>query len=133
MINLESALLNYYRETNPLVPLYQRTAYAIKAAIANGLLEPGDIMPSTKILAALFQINPMTISKALQDLNNLGLILGERGKRYIVIDNAETLVQLEIERDVKSHTLGYLTSTMKHFGITKTTLNQWLKEINVKD
>ena len=75
----------------------------------------------------------MTISKALQDLNNLGLLFGERGKRYVIIDNAEFLVRLEIERDIKNHTLGYLMNTMKHFSITKTTINQWLKEINVKE
>ena len=130
---LQSALLDYYSETNPLTSSFQRTAYSLKAAIANGFLKPGDFVPSTKILADLFQINPMTISRALQDLNILGLIYGERGKKYVVTDKAETLVRLEIERDLKNHTLGYLLNTMKHFGITKATINQWLKEINVKE
>lgn len=133
MDKLQPALLEYYHGANPLSPAFLRTAYSIKAAIANGFLKPGDLVPSTKILADLFQINPMTISKALQDLNILGLIHGERGKKYVVIDKAEALVRLEIERDLKDHTLGYLSNTMKHFGITKTTMNQWLKEINAKD
>ena len=115
------------------MPPYLQTAYSLKAAIANGLLKPGDPVPSTKVLSQLLRLNPMTISRGLQDLNGLGLITNTRGKAYVVVDDAEVLIQLEIERDVKNHVLGYLTKTMKHFSITKTRINQWLKEINVKE
>jgi len=120
--------MDYYSGTNPLMPPFLRTAYSIKCAIANGLLKPGDTVPSTKVLSQLLRLNPMTISRGLQDLNGLGLITNTRGKAYVVVDEAEDLIQYEIERDVKNHVLGYLTKTMRDFNITKTTLNQWIKE-----
>jgi len=120
--------MDYYSGTNPLMPPFLRTAYSIKGAISNGLLKPGDTVPSTKVLSQLLRLNPMTISRGLQDLNGLGLITNTRGKAYVVVDEAEVLIQYEIERDVKNHVLGYLTKTMRDFNITKTTLNQWIKE-----
>lgn len=130
MSDLQSELLGYFQSANPMWPPYLRTGYCIKAAIANDLLKPGEQLPSIRGLSELLDLNPMTVNKAMNDLNSLGLIVKERGKRYTVISDATSLIKLEIERDVKNHILGNLTQMMKDFNITKTTVNQWLKETN---
>ena len=128
--DLNSDLLRYYSETDPLVRSYLRVAYSIQAAIANKLLVPGNPVPSTTKISNLFKINPITVSKALQDLNRLGLILGARGKNYIIADNAAEMVITGINRDIKNNSLKYLMYTMQHFKITKTTLIDWMKKDN---
>jgi DNA-binding transcriptional regulator YhcF (GntR family) len=125
--DLHSALRDYYHSTDPSLPPYVRVSYSVKAAMANGLLKPGDWLPSTRLLGELFNINPMTASKAMQDLNNSGLVLRERGKSYIMVDDAGDLAQAESESNFKE-SLSYLRNTMKHFKITKATLNEWLEE-----
>ena len=127
MSELHTALLGYYRESDPLLAPYLRAAYCIKAAIANELLQANDPVPSTAALSEIFHINKMTVSKSLQDLSRSGLITWMRGKNYIVADDAFSMVNESIGRDIQAANLQFL-NTMKHFKITKAALSRLLKE-----
>ncbi len=128
MSELHTALLGYYRESDPSMAPYLRAAYCIKAAIANELLQANDPVPSTAALSEIFLINKMTVSKSLQDISRSGLIIWKRGKNYIVADDAFNMVNESIGHEIKNTNLRFLINAMKHFKITKATLSRWLKE-----
>ena len=56
------------------VPVYLQLEQQIKQAIASGLLQSGDPLPSTRRTAADLRINPNTVARAFQNLEREGVI-----------------------------------------------------------
>ncbi|MBW1729488.1 MAG: FadR family transcriptional regulator [Deltaproteobacteria bacterium] len=74
--------------------LYEEVAEQIKAAIFDGLLEPGDSLPSERELAEMFGVGRPTIREALRILHVMGLIdinAGIRGSTVKKIDLTQYL------------------------------------------
>ena len=128
MKNLNSALKVYYKDADMGSPAFMRVAHSVKMAMANELIMPGAPVPSIRDLSDLFEINPMTASKSIKNLSDLGLISREIGKRYMMVAGAESLSRNEIVGNLKDITLKYLVDTTKHLDIKRTTLNKWIKE-----
>ena len=56
------------------VPVYLQLEQQIKQAIASGLLQSGDALPSTRRTAADLRLNPNTVARAFQNLEREGVI-----------------------------------------------------------
>ncbi len=70
--------------------------------ILDGILKPGDAVPSVRQVATEYQINPITVSKAYQELLEQELVEKRRGVGMFVTDNAfERLLISERERFLK--------------------------------
>ncbi len=63
---------------NSDVPIYQQIRNQIVVGIANGVLEPGQRLPTVRALAEEAGINMMTVSKAYQLLKQEGYIRTDR-------------------------------------------------------
>lgn len=61
------------------MPLYHRVKVAIQNGIRDGLLRPGDMLPSEKSLCDQFQVSSITVRRALRDLVESGVIYRENG------------------------------------------------------
>jgi GntR family transcriptional regulator len=69
------------------------------AMILDGALKEGDALPSVRQVAADFQLNPITVSKAYQELVDENLVEKRRGLGMYVNDGArEALLKNERER-----------------------------------
>jgi len=65
----------------------------------DGVLTPGDGLPSVRQIAAEYQLNPITVSRAYQELADEGLISKRRGIGMFVTENAiDTLLASERAR-----------------------------------
>jgi GntR family transcriptional regulator len=62
------------------VPIYAQIAEQVKHAIAAGVLRPGDLLPSRRDLAVRLRINPLTVTKAYQELEAEGIVVTEHGR-----------------------------------------------------
>jgi len=60
-------------------PIYRQLAAQTVAAIVDGSLAEGDLLPSVRQVAVEFQVNPLTVSKAYQLLVDEGLVDAQRG------------------------------------------------------
>ena len=60
-------------------PIYIQIRDLIAAAIIDGDYGVGDSLPSVRALAAEQQVNPLTVSKAYQELQSAGLVSARRG------------------------------------------------------
>lgn len=87
---------------NDNVPIYRQLRERMVAMILDGVLKEGDALPSVRQVAADYQINPLTVSKAYQELVDEQLIEKRRGLGMFVMEGApEALLQSERERFVR--------------------------------
>lgn len=66
------------------IPIYMQLINEVKAAIARGVLAPGERMPTVRDLACSLGINPLTISKAYQKLEQEGVLVTMRSRGTFV-------------------------------------------------
>ncbi len=84
---------------NDTSPIYLQLKARIVAMILDGLLKPGDAVPSVRQVAADFQLNPITVSRAYQELADEQLVEKRRGLGMLVTEDApERLLASERER-----------------------------------
>jgi len=84
---------------NDTTPIYLQLKARIVAMILDGLLKPGDAVPSVRQVAADFQLNPITVSRAYQELADEQLVEKRRGLGMFVTEDApERLLASERER-----------------------------------
>ena len=80
-------------------PIYLQLKERVVGMMLDGLLKPGDALPSVRQVAADFQINPLTVSKAYQELVDEALVEKRRGLGMYVTEGAHAkLLGSERER-----------------------------------
>lgn len=84
---------------NDNTPIYRQLRDRVVAMILDGVLKQGDALPSVRQVAADFQINPITVSKAYQELVDENLVEKRRGLGMYVTEGARgALLKSERER-----------------------------------
>jgi GntR family transcriptional regulator len=83
------------------VPLYIQLAEEIRVLFAKGYLTPGSRLPTVRELAASLTLNPLTVSRAYQELEQEGLVTSEVGRGTFVTDQAARLFELARSRTGK--------------------------------
>ena len=87
---------------NDNAPIYRQLKERIVGMILDGSLKAGDALPSVRQIAADFQINPITVSRAYQELVDEGLVEKRRGLGMYVIEGAsEQLLASERDRFIQ--------------------------------
>jgi len=69
-------------------PIYQQLADLLAAQLLDGEPPEGQAMPSVRVLAAHYLLNPLTVNRALQSLGDEGLLENRRGLGLYVITGA---------------------------------------------
>ena len=87
---------------NDNAPIYRQLKDKVLGMILDGALKPGDSLPSVRQIAAEYQLNPITVSRAYQELVDENLVEKRRGIGMYVTDGAsEKLLASERERFVR--------------------------------
>ena len=73
---------------NDNTPIYLQLKERIVAMILDGLLKPGDAVPSVRQVAADYQLNPITVSRAYQELADENVVEKRRGLGMFVTEGA---------------------------------------------
>ena len=80
-------------------PIYRQLKERVIAMMLDGLLKPGDPLPSVRQVAAEYQLNPITVSRAYQELADEALVEKRRGLgMYDTEEAAKKLLSSERER-----------------------------------
>ena len=69
-------------------PIYRQLKERVIAMMLDGELKPGDALPSVRQVAADFQLNPITVSRAYQELVDEALVEKRRGLGMFVTEEA---------------------------------------------
>ena len=79
-------------------PIYRQLKSRVLDMVLDGALQSGDPLPSVRQVSADFQLNPITVSRAYQELVDEGLIEKRRGMGMYVMEGARDQL-LARERD----------------------------------
>jgi len=79
-------------------PIYLQLYQQVFTRILDGYIKEGEALPSVRQVAAQYQVNPMTISKAYQMLQDEQIVEKQRGKGLFVNQGAQELM-LDRERE----------------------------------
>jgi len=80
-------------------PIYRQLKERVITLMLEGELQAGQALPSVRQVAADYQLNPITVSRAYQELVDEQLVEKRRGLgMYMTADAAERLLKSERER-----------------------------------
>jgi len=84
-------------------PIYQQVRDHVVSMIIDGVLSHGDPIPSVRQMAVEGGVNPLTVSKAYQELVDLKIVEKKRGLGMFVTEMAqEKLIGIEKDKFLKS-------------------------------
>ena len=80
-------------------PIYRQLKERVIAMMLDGVLKPGDALPSVRQVAAEYQLNPITVSRAYQELADEALVEKRRGLgMYVTEEASKKLLASERQR-----------------------------------
>ena len=83
-------------------PIYQQVRNHVVSLIIDGVLDVGDSIPSVRQMAVEGGVNPLTVSKAYQELVDLKIVEKRRGLGMFVTEPAKRqLVKIEKDKFLK--------------------------------
>jgi len=87
---------------NDSAPIYRQLKERVIAMMLDGVLKPGDALPSVRQVAAEYQLNPITVSRAYQELADEALVEKRRGLgMYVTEEASKKLMASERDRFLK--------------------------------
>jgi GntR family transcriptional regulator len=107
---------------NDNIPIYRQLKERVVGMMLDGVLKAGDALPSVRQVAAEYQLNPITVSKAYQELVDDNLVEKRRGIGMYVTEGAsEKLLASERERFMREEWPAML-ERIRRLGIDPATL-----------
>lgn len=107
-------------------PIYRQIVDHACNLILDGRWEPGARVPSVRELAAELGVNTRTVLKAMEELQDAGLIFSKRGMGFILTEEAPEIVKERMRREFFQVSLPQVLSEMKKLGISKEMLMEWI-------
>ena len=80
------------------VPVYQQVSRQVTFAVANGSLQPGELIPSVRQLARDLTINPNTVARAYRQLQDQNIVESVRGTGMAIASGARSRCRTERTR-----------------------------------
>ena len=108
-------------------PIYQQIIAQVKRDIALGKLAKDEKLPTVRQLAAQLAINPNTIAKAYNMLEQEGIIFTKPGAGTYVASLDSTLSK-SVRKKIVCDELEQLIIEAVHMQIDKKTLDEWFTE-----
>ena len=73
-------------------PIYEQIVHQTEAALARGELNPGDKLPSARMLAEAMRVNPNTVIRAFEVLERHGITETRRGLGTFVREDVDVSI-----------------------------------------
>ncbi len=82
------------------LPIYTQIVEQIRRLVANGVLKPGDQLPTVRQLATELRVNFNTIARAYRLLDEAGLISTQQGRGTYIWEQPSPATNLKLRRQV---------------------------------
>ncbi|XOQ46018.1 MAG: HTH gntR-type domain-containing protein [Thermocaproicibacter melissae] len=106
-------------------PIYKQITDQIKNQIITGVLQPGDVLPSMRVLAKELRISVITTKRAYAELEHDGFVETVGGKGCFVAAKNREFLREEYLRKVEE-SLQTAVDIAKRGGITLDEMNEML-------
>ena len=116
-------------EINPrsCTPIYQQVVDGVKELVARGILVPGERMPTVRELAVELSLNPNTIAKAYQRLEQEGIIETMRSRGTFVAGRMKVL-DMEMAEQQLAGLVERVLVEAYHLGLNREDIKQLFEE-----
>ena len=101
----------------PDLPIFRQVKDHLLNQILDGSLGPGDPLPSIRQVAASSQINPITVSRAYQELVDENLAEKRRGVGFYVSTSAPTLLRDREREQFLTHHWPNILARIEQLGL----------------
>jgi GntR family transcriptional regulator len=109
-------------------PIYRQIRDRIIASILEGDLPEGSALPSVRVLAVETRVNPLTVSKAYQELQALGVAEARRGLGLFVVEGARAKLSSEERAAFLAHEWPRVVVRIKRLGLNAAELLSAMQE-----
>jgi molybdate-binding protein/DNA-binding transcriptional regulator YhcF (GntR family) len=99
-------------------PIYKQITEQVKQTIANNQIKPGYQMPTVRKLSAILGINPATVARAYQELQQEGILGASRRRGTIVLGESDSPQTLPLRQSRLSNTVNNLILEALSLGYT---------------
>lgn len=108
------------------IPIYLQIVEYVKVLIITGVALPGDKLFTVREMASVFGINPNTVQKAYQALEEEGIIKSERGSGNYITNDVSVIQR--IQKELTGDLTDIYVRKMKSYGLGKTDIKRMLNE-----
>lgn len=102
------------------LPVYLQIVDQVRRAVAIGVLKPGEQLPTVKQLASDLVVNPATVSRALRELEHLGIVQSLPGRGAFVRSDAVISAATSGARDVVAASIDAAIREARSLGVDET-------------
>jgi GntR family transcriptional regulator len=106
------------REWNDGQPIYRQLRDRVVAMILDGVLKEGDPLPSVRVVAAEYRVNPLTVLKGYQELVDERLVESKRGRGMFINEGARQLLLQGERQKFLSEEWPRISQTIQRLGLT---------------
>ncbi|MCK4694527.1 MAG: GntR family transcriptional regulator [Candidatus Cloacimonetes bacterium] len=114
---------------NEAIPIYLQIKEEIENAIIADSLKENEAIPSIRSCSQQYRLNPQTISNAINELMNEGVIYKKRGIGMFVGKGAQKKLKQKKSKEFRNTDLKKVIMKSRSLGITKTELKKILDAI----
>lgn len=108
------------------IPIYLQIEQYLYRQIALGKLKAGEKIPSVRKLAVQLTVNVNTVQRALQQMNDRGILYTKRGEGNFVTEDKELLDQTK--QDLLDNQLELFVQNMEKLGAERDSLVSILED-----
>ena len=112
-----------YRDSRPI---YEQVKDSLRRLMVTGVLAPGDKLPSVRSMASQLSINPNTIQRAYNELEQEGYIYSVAGRGSFVSGTADADAA---RRETLKEDLRKLVGELRYLGVTYEDAMTLIKEV----
>ncbi len=107
-------------------PIYVQIIEEVKKAVLKGELNPGDRLPSVRVLSKKYGVNPNTVQKAFQELEREKFIVIKRGLGSFITED-KTLIE-EIRDVFLKRIVNTFIDSIKAVGLDSKDISKIIKK-----
>ena len=107
-------------------PIYEQIVREVEKLITQGVLKAGSQIPSVRSLAVDLGINPNTVKKAYDILEEDGLIISKSTKGTFIGENISKAKEIKIEELIEK--IKMIVKELENYGLTKKEIAERIKE-----
>jgi GntR family transcriptional regulator len=120
--------LNFQLDFHSGLPIYTQIANQIQSRVANGVLKPGDQLPTVRALALDLRVNFNTVARAYRILDEERLISTQQGRGTYITEKPPPTVTERLRRESLEGLTQRFTSEALRLGFSSTEIRQMVSE-----
>ncbi len=110
------------------VPIYEQIVRQVVSAVADGLLQPGELVPSVREVSRELLVNPNTVQRAYRQLQDQGILQPVRGTGLAVAEGVRERCRRQRDEFVRRRLESALRDALRS-GITPQELKTMLRDL----